>query len=267
MPDHGGTSRGAPLGRDAELRSLRRLLDDATAGHASVVVLGGEAGQGKTALVEWTTATAVELGFTVLGATGVEFESELAFSGLTAVLRPLLPHIDELTDLQAQALRGALGLAPSDGPTLTVYGATLSLLSQAAVANPVVVVVDDAQWIDRASLEALVFAAHRCDADRVGFVFAQRTGVPCLLDQTRFPRLELPGLSERAAAELLGRLGVAPAVAQRCWRLTHGNPLALIEGTRGLSPAQRAGEAPLPTVLPVDDRLLEDFRLKLGVLG
>ncbi|HEY7071029.1 MAG TPA: BREX system ATP-binding domain-containing protein, partial [Acidimicrobiales bacterium] len=267
MPDHGGTSRSAPLGRDAELRSLRRLLDDVTAGHASVLVLGGEAGQGKTALVEWTTESAVEDGFTVLGATGVEFESELAFSGLTAVLRPLLPHMDELTDLQAQALRGALGLAPSDGPALTVYGATLSLLSQAAVTNPVVVVVDDAQWIDRASLEALVFAAHRCDADRVGFVFAQRTGEPCLLDQTRFPRLELPGLSERAAAELLGRLGVVPAVAQQCWRLTHGNPLALIEGTRGLSPAQRVGEAPLPTVLPVDDRLLEDFRIKLGVLG
>jgi DNA-binding CsgD family transcriptional regulator len=267
MPDHGGTTRSAPLGREAELRALRRLLDDATAGHASVVVLGGEAGQGKTALVEWATASATERGFTVLGATGVEFESELAFSGLTAVLRPLLANIDELTDLQTQALSGALGLAPSDGPALTVYGATLSLLSQAAVVNPVVVVVDDAQWIDRASLEALVFAAHRCDADRVGFVFAHRTGTPCLLDQTRFPRLELPGLSEGAATELLGRLGVVPAVAQRCWRLTHGNPLALIEGTRGLSPAQRAGEAPLPTVLPVDDRLLEDFRIKLGVLG
>src|SRR5215510_195664 len=110
MPDHGGTSRSAPLGRDAELRALRRLLDDAAAGHASAVVVGGEAGQGKTLLLEWATASAAELGFTVLGATGVEFESELAFSGLTAVLRPLLAQIDDLTDLQAQALRGALGL-------------------------------------------------------------------------------------------------------------------------------------------------------------
>jgi hypothetical protein len=101
----------------------------------------------------------------------------------------------------------------------------------------------------------------------VSFVFAHRTGTQCLLDQTRFPRLELPGLSEGAATELLDRLGVVPAVAQQCWRLTHGNPLALIEGTRGLSPAQRVGEAPLPTVLPVDDRLLEDFRIKLAVLG
>ena len=88
------------------------------------------------------------------------------------------------------------------------------------MSDPVVVVVDDAQWIDRASLEALVFAAHRCDADRVGFVFAHRTGTPCLLDQTRFARLELPGLSEAAAVELLERLDVVPAVAQRCWRLT-----------------------------------------------
>ena len=267
MPDHGGNSRSAPLGRDAELRVLRRLLDDAGAGHASALVLGGEAGQGKTSLVEWVTAAALERGFNVLAATGVEFESELAFSGLTALLRPLLDHIEELTDLQAQALQGALGLAPSDGPALTVYGATLSLLSQAALVDPVVVVVDDAQWIDRASLEALVFAAHRCDADRVGFVFAHRTGTQCLLDQTRFTRLELPGLSEGAATELVGRLGVVPVVAQRCWRLTHGNPLALIEGIRGLSPAQRAGEAPLPTVLPVDDRLLDDFRMKLAVLG
>jgi predicted ATPase len=128
MPD-GGIARTAPLGREAEQRVLRRLLDDAAAGQASALVLGGEAGQGKTALVEWVTAAAHERDFSVLSATGVEFESELAFSGLTALLRPLLDHIGELTDLQSQALQGALGLSPSDGPALTVYGATLSLLS------------------------------------------------------------------------------------------------------------------------------------------
>jgi DNA-binding CsgD family transcriptional regulator len=264
MPDHGGTPARAPVGRGPELAALARLLDNAAAGRASVLVLRGEAGQGKTALAEWMAGEAADRGMTVLRATGMEFESELAFAGLTAVLRPLLDRVDGLTDVQARSLRGALGLEHADGPALTVYGAALSLLSQAAVDRPIAVLVDDSHWMDRASLETLIFAAHRCSADRVGVVFAQRTGVPCLLDQTRFPRLDLPGLDADAAVELLSAHGVAPAVAERCWELTHGNPLALIEGVRGLSPAQRTGEAPLPPVLPVDDRLLADFRARLA---
>jgi DNA-binding CsgD family transcriptional regulator len=252
------------LGRGPELAALTRLLEAATAGRASVLVVRGEAGQGKTALVDWTAAEAARRGLTVLRASGVEFESELAFSGLSAALRPLIDRVEDLTDLQARSLRGALGLEQSDGPALTVYGAALSLISQAAVVRPVALLVDDAQWMDRASLEALVFAAHRCSADRVGIVFAERTGVPCLLDQTRFPRLDLPGLDTGAAVELLARQGVAPAVAERCRELTHGNPLALIEGARGLSPAQREGGAPLPPVLPVDERLLDGFRTMLA---
>ena len=264
MPDHGGTPVRAPVGRGPELAALARLLDNAAAGRASVLVLRGEAGLGKTALVEWTAGEASDRGLTVLRATGMEFESELAFAGLTAVLRPLLDRIDGLTDVQARSLRGALGLEHADGPALTVYGAALSLLSQAAVDRPMAVLVDDGQWMDRASLETLIFAAHRCSADRVGVVFAQRTGVPCLLDQPRFPRLDLAGLDAEAAVVLLADLGVSPAVAERCWELTHGNPLALIEGVRGLSPGQRVGEAPLPPVLPVDDRLLADFRARLA---
>ncbi|HET8620136.1 MAG TPA: AAA family ATPase [Acidimicrobiales bacterium] len=252
------------MGRGSELAALTRLLEAATAGRASVLVVRGEAGQGKTALVDWTAAEAARRGLTVLRATGVEFESELAFSGLSAVLRPLIDRVEDLTDVQARSLRGALGLEQSEGPALTVYGAALSLISQAAVDRPVALLVDDAQWMDRASLEALVFAAHRCSADRVGIVFAERTGVPCLLDQTRFPRLELPGLDTGAAVELLARQGVAPVVAERCRELTHGNPLALIEGARGLSPAQREGGAPLPPVLPVDERLLDGFRTMLA---
>src|SRR5262245_35507251 len=110
MPDHGGTPARAPVGRGPELAALARLLDHATAGRASVLVLRGEAGQGKTALVEWMAGEAADRGMTVLRATGMEFESELAFAGLTAVLRPLLDRIDGLTDVQARSLRGALGL-------------------------------------------------------------------------------------------------------------------------------------------------------------
>ena len=267
MLDYGGSSRTAPLGRGHEQRSLTSILDDVTGARASVVVVTGAAGQGKTLLLDWTVAAARQRDFTILRATGVEFERGLAFSGLTAILRPLLHRTDQLSEVQASALRGALGLERSDAPVLAVYAATLALLSDAALTAPVLVAVDDAHWIDRASLEALVFAAHRCDADRVGFAFAQRTTEPCLLDQTRFPRLELRDLDRQAGVELAIAEGVAPDVAARCWVLTHGNPLALIEGVRRLTPAQRSGSAPLPAVLPVDDRLLDEFRSQLAGLG
>jgi DNA-binding CsgD family transcriptional regulator len=267
MLDHGGSMRSTPLGRTFELTALSNLLDDVAEARATVTVVCGAAGQGKTVLVDWTVDAARARGFDVLRAAGVEFERGLAFGGLTAVLRPLLGRVDELTELQAQALRGALRLERADAPALAVYGATLAVLSDAAVDTPLLVAVDDAHWIDRASLEALVFAAHRCDADRVGFVFAQRTTEPCLLDQTRFPRLELSDLDRQSAVQVAAAEGVAPQVAERCWALTHGNPLALIEGVQRLSEAQRTGAAPLPAVLPVDDRLLDEFRIRLAGLG
>ena len=245
---------------------LGGLLDDVPGDSTAVLVVRGEAGQGKTALLDWMAAEARERGFEVLRATGVEFERGLPFSGLTAVLRPLLHRLDELTAAQAEALRGALGLAPASATALTVYGATLALLSLGAEASSVLVVVDDAHWVDAASLEALVFAAHRCDADGVGFVFAQRSGHTTALDQGRFAMVDLEGLDREAAVALLGDGDVAPAVAARCWQLTNGNPLALLEGARGLSPAQRQGETPLPPVLPVDDRLLDDYRSRLAML-
>jgi hypothetical protein len=260
---------GRVRGRQAELGALVALLDRVTATDSddvAALVVRGEAGQGKTALLDWLADAARDRGVTVLRATGVEFERGLAFSGLTAALRPLLHRIDELPPTQGEALRGALGLRPAWAAALTVYGATLSLLSLGVDAAPVLVVVDDAQWLDTASLEAFVFAAHRSAADAVGFVFGQRVGHTTVLDQARFARLGLGGLDRDAAVTLLRAEGVAPAVAARCWRLTHGNPLALLEGARGLSPAQRRGDAPLPAVLPVDDRLLEDYRGRLAAL-
>lgn len=266
MPELRTRDAEAPLGRAAELAALTTVLDGVAANRSAAVVVHGDAGQGKTALLEWVAGAARNRAFAVVQATGIEFERGLAFSGLTAVLRPLLHRIDDLTDLQAQALRGALGLAPDDAPVLTVYAATLSLLSLGADASPVLVVVDDAHWVDPSSLEALIFAAHRCDAEGVGFAFAQRTRHPSPLDQARFPRLPLHGLGREAAVELLRGEGVTADVAAACWGLTNGNPLALIEGARGLTPAQRRGQAPLPAVLPVDDRLLDDYRHGLAGL-
>ncbi|HET6951666.1 MAG TPA: BREX system ATP-binding domain-containing protein, partial [Acidimicrobiales bacterium] len=266
MPDHEEIDRPVLVGRGREQRVLGSLLDTVAAGTAAAVVVRGEAGLGKTALVDQAVSEARARAFTIAVATGLEFEQGLVFSGLSAVLRPLLGHLADLPEPQAHALRGALGLEESAAPVLAVYTATLSLLTLAAESNPVVVAIDDAHWIDRGSLEALVFAAHRCTADRVGFVFSQRTGVPCLLDQTGLDRLDLQGLERHDAVALLGRTGTTPSVAARCWALTHGNPLAMLEGARRLSDAQRSGTAPLPAVLPVDDRLLDDFRARLGDL-
>lgn len=267
MPDVGTRPSGTLYGRDVELAALDRLLDDVATDRASVVVLHGDAGAGKTVLLDRAAATARDGGFTVLRATGVEFERGLAFSGLIAVLRPLVDRLEDLTPVQADALAGALGLGPARAPALTVYAATLSLLSLGADPSPVLVMVDDAHWLDPASLEALVFATHRCDADGVGFAFAVRPGHPCALDQARFAAIRLDGLDHDAAVALLGEQGVAPDVAEACRRLTHGNPLALIEGARGLSPAQRRGDAPLPAALPVDRRLLDEYRSGLSGLA
>ncbi|HET8620724.1 MAG TPA: AAA family ATPase [Acidimicrobiales bacterium] len=261
-----GTSVERPIGRDAELGALSGLLDEVRAATSRVMVLGGEAGLGKSALVDWTIREARERGFTVLRATGVEFEQGLAFSGLSAVVRPLLDRLDDLDPSQSRALRGALGLVDADGRLLAVHGALLALVSAAAEEAPVLVAVDDAQWIDQSSLESLVFAAHRCDADRVGFLFAQRTGAPCLLDRTDFDRLALPGLPREAAVAMLATEGVDEAVALRCWKRTRGNPLALIEAGRNLSPEQRTGANPLPAVLPIGDRLVDSFGTQLSQL-
>jgi DNA-binding CsgD family transcriptional regulator len=178
-----------------------------------------------------------------------------------------MDRVDDLPAILAAALNGALGLGQADATALATYSALLALLSLAAEAAPTLVLVDDAHWVDQSSLEALLFAAHRCDADRVGFVFAQRPGLPCLVDQTHFTVLELRGLDVGAALELMADLAVASSVAQRCWERTDGNPMALIEGARGLSAGQRLGRTPLPLVLPVAEGLLDTFRGRIGEMA
>jgi predicted ATPase len=197
-----------PAGREDELATLGAMLDAVAEATSQVTVLSGEAGLGKSSLVDWTIREARQRGFTVLRATGVEFEKGLAFSGLSAVVRPLLDRLDDLDPSQARALQGALGLVDAEGRLLAVLGATLALVSAAAEDAPVLVAVDDAQWIDQSSLESLVFVAHRCEADRVGFLFAHRSGLPCLLDRTEFTRLVLGGLPKEAAVDLLKEEGV-----------------------------------------------------------
>ena len=251
------------VGREPEQRLLSEFLDTVSDRSAQLVVVG-EAGEGKSALLAWGATEAEQRGHMVLRSVGMEFECELPYSGLEAALRPVLGDVlDQLPSAQRSALAVALGTEVGDAPALAVYAATLSALTALAVDTPVVAVVDDAQWLDRASLEALLFSAHRTSVDHVGFLFAQRADSPCLLDHTGFERHEMGGIPRAAAVALMAEDGVAVDVAERCWRLTGGNPLALIEGARRLSDRQRSGEDPLPPALPVAAHLLDAFWARL----
>jgi predicted ATPase len=163
------------LGRDPECAAIDRLLDDARAGAGGALVVRCEPGIGKSALLDYAKQRAVPMA--VLSAAGVEAESDLAFAALHGLLRPVLAHLSELPQPQSAALAGALGLAPSTGSDrLLISAAVLGLLAAAAEDRPVLCVVDDAQWVDRPSAGALVFAARRLQAERLAMLFAAREG-------------------------------------------------------------------------------------------
>jgi DNA-binding CsgD family transcriptional regulator len=248
------------VGRERECATIDRLLDQALIGEAASLVVRGEAGIGKSALLDYAAGAAGEM--MVLRATGVEAESDLAFAGLYGLVRPVLDKLDELPGTQRDALAGALGLAPSSGADrLLVSAAVLSLLAVAAEDRPVLCVIDDAQWVDRPSADALVFSARRLRAERLVLLFGVREGDPRKFEATDLPALMVEGLDGRSAAAILGsRAGeLAPAVLQRLLVEATGNPLALLELPAALSAAQLAGEAPLPEEIPLTPRLQAVF--------
>jgi DNA-binding CsgD family transcriptional regulator len=240
------------VGRDAECARLARLLDDARRGRSGVLVVRGDAGIGKTALLDHAAAQAGDM--TVVRAIGIESEAELEFSGLLEVVRPLLEGLEELPERQAAALRAALGLGPATEPDRFAIGAaTLGLLAAAADRAPLLVIVDDAHWLDASSADALLFAARRLEADRVALVFATRADDAARLDAPGLETIDLTGLGREDAERLLegatpGEMD--PEVAERLWRETEGNPLALLEVPGQLDAARLAGTEPLPDPLP-----------------
>ncbi|MFR9776554.1 ATP-binding protein [Micromonospora sp. MS34] len=239
-------------GRDSELAVLGKLLDTVRSGGSGALVLRGEPGIGKTALLEH----AGDAGLRVLRAAGVESEAELPFAGLHLLLHPVLDRLDGVPAVQAEALRGALGLVAAGAPDRFLVGlAVLSLLSELADAGPLLAVVDDAQWLDRASADALLFAARRLGAEPVGMLFAARTdGFPA----PGVPELPLRGLDPSAAAALLA-LHAADLDAGARYRLLAeavGNPLALIE----LPAVATSGGGVLP------DRLRDAFQAQVRTL-
>lgn len=251
--------------RDDECRRLQELLAAASAGTGQALVLRGEAGIGKTALLEYLAAQAS--GFRVIGTVGVESDMELAYAGLQQLCAPLMDCAGELPEPQREALRIAFGLSSGPAPDRFLVGlAVLGLLAAAAGQRPVLCLVDDAQWLDQVSAQTLGFVARRLAAEPVALVFALREPVDGL---TGMPRLVLRGLGGADARDLLasavtGRIDAQ--VRDRIVAETHGNPLALLELPRGLSPTELAGGYHRPDVQPVAGQIEQHFLAQIRSL-
>ncbi|MCA6095196.1 LuxR C-terminal-related transcriptional regulator [Streptomyces sp. SCA3-4] len=233
-------------GREPECERLGRLLDAARGLRSGVLVLGGEPGVGKSALVDHAVRTAH--GLQVRQVRAAETEQGLPFAGLSALLRPWEHEIGRLPPVQAAALRGALALGPPvGGDRFAVAAATLGLLTAAAEGQPMLLALDDFHRMDEASAEAVLFAARRLDREGIAVLIGTRVPPP------EWETLHLAGLDTAAATELLTAHGgtVADDVAERLARDTGGNPLALIELARLLGPDHLTGRAALPVPLPV----------------
>ncbi|MFG2101077.1 AAA family ATPase [Micromonospora echinaurantiaca] len=242
-------------GRSAEISELDEVIARARAGVGGAVVLRGEAGVGKTALLEAAAARGGAM--RVLRTTGVKAESDLAFAALHQVLWPVTGSLDALPEPQRDAVRAALGLAAGTAGDRYLLGAgVLSLLAEAAAPDGLICVIDDFQWVDRASADALLFAARRLRTEKIAMLFAVRGDAPV---KGASVTVDVRGLPAVAAVELLAsRWAVPPGVARELVALTGANPLALGEIAARLTPAQLAGREPLPDPLPGGVRLFGD---------
>jgi DNA-binding CsgD family transcriptional regulator len=255
------------LDRVHERGVLDRLVADVRAGRSLALVLRGEAGVGKTALLEHVSAAAH--GCRIGWAAGVESEMELAFAGLHALCAPMLGRLGHLPVPQRDALSTAFGLSAGPPPDRFLVGlAVLSLLADAAEEQPLVCIVDDAQWLDRVSAQTLAFVARRLLAERVGFVFAVREPD----DEPVFeglPDLVIGGLPAADARLLLDTTIPGPLderVTARILDETRGNPLALMELPRGYTPAELAGGFGLPDARPLTSRIEQTFLERVQAL-
>jgi AAA ATPase domain len=252
-------------GRRVEREALERLLDAVRRGQSRVLVVSGEPGVGKTALLDSAIGSAS--GFRVARAVGVESEMELAFAALQQLCAPLLDRLDRLPAPQRDALRVAFGLRAGDAPDRFLVGlAVLSLLAEVADEQPFLCVVDDAQWLDRASAQALVFVARRLLAESVALVLVTREPGDELQG---FQELVVEGLRDGDARTLLNsalRVPLDERVSERIVAETRGNPLALLELPRGLTPPQLAGGFGLPDALPLSGRIEDSFQRRFAGL-
>jgi DNA-binding CsgD family transcriptional regulator len=214
------------LGRDRERAEIQAALAQARSGESATLALVGEPGIGKTALLEYAAEHAD--GLALLRARGIESEAQIPFASLLELLRPALTVLDQIPEPQAIALEGALALRPGPAQERFAIGAaTLSLLAAYTEQRPALVLIDDAQWLDGSSAQALLFAFRRLAADPVAVLIAAREGEPSLLDGADLPTLHIHGLTADEAAGLLDAL--PPESSGRLHAATAGNPLALLE--------------------------------------
>jgi DNA-binding CsgD family transcriptional regulator/tetratricopeptide (TPR) repeat protein len=265
MASTGAMPRSTGLvGRESECELVDELVRRAVSGEGRALVVRGEAGIGKTALLD--RAAGLCDAFLVLRATGVEAESDLAFAGLYGLTRPIVDKLSDLPAVQGAALSGALGLAPStDADRLLVSAALLGLLAAAAEDQPVLCIVDDAQWLDRPSSDALVFAARRLRGERAVMLFAAREWERHRFEAAGLREVYLHGLDADSARILVSRrTGYLPlGVRERLLADAAGNPLALLELPSGLSDEQLAGEEALPDDIPLTPRLQAVFSQRI----
>ncbi len=240
-------------GRDAECARIGELLEAAREAHSGVLVLRGEAGAGKTALLLEARRQAADM--QVLSGGGIESEAELPFAALHQLLRPILGFTDHLPAPQAAALRRALGLETGSGhDRFLVSLAVLSLIAEAADRRPILCLVDDAHWLDDASADALVFVSRRLEAEPIAILFAVRESEVRRFEPRGLPVLAVGGLDSAAAGELIDRQASPPLardVRERLIEGSRGNPLALLELPSTLTAGQRSGAEPLLDPLPV----------------
>jgi DNA-binding CsgD family transcriptional regulator len=258
----------ALLGRNAECASLDRVLDDARAGRGSVLVVRGEPGVGKSALLDYLAEQAG--GCQLARAAGVEYEAELTLAGLQQLLGPsMLQRSERLPGPQRDALRVAFGMQQGPAPDRFLVGlAALGVLSDMAENGTLVCLIDDAQWLDRASIQVLAFIGRRLAAERFALVFAVREP-SAVQELDGLPELVVEGLGDHDARSLLawavaGRLD--EQVRDRIVAETRGNPLALLELPRSLTPAEMAGGFGLPDARTLSGRVQQSFLRRIESL-
>ena len=253
--------------RLSERAELNRIVDTVRAGESGVLVVRGDPGVGKTVLLDHLAGRAPGSGCRVARSAGVQSEMELAFAGLHQLCAPMLNHAERLPEPQRDALATAFGIAAGPPPDRFLVGlAVLNLLSGVAGERPLICLIDDEQWLDRASAQALGFAARRLAADPVGLVFAARDPSAELAG---LPELDVRGLRDDDARALLDSALAGPLderVRDLIVAETRGNPLALLELPRGMTAAELAGGFGLPGGAPLTGRIEESFRRQMAAL-
>jgi DNA-binding CsgD family transcriptional regulator len=264
---HRLTDRHRLTNRHRERVLLDQLVQAVRSGESRALVIRGEPGVGKTVLLNYVSGQAAQAGCRVARAAGVQTEMQLAFAGLHQLCAPMLDHAGNLPVPQREALRTAFGISAGPPPDRFLVGlALLSLLSEVATEQPLVCIVDDHQWLDHASAQALGFAARRLAAEPVGMVFAAPDPGGEL---TGLPELEVGGLQDAEARALLESALAGPLDARVLDQVVaeaQGNPLALLELPKGLTPTELAGGFALPRTVPLPARIEESYRRQLEAL-